>query len=283
MVKMALTVGINKHPRAPLRGCVNDSNLIKDILTNKFGYSVSQLLDEQATKKAFMEGISTLANQSKPGDNYVIHISSHGTQIPDQNFDESDGLDEAFVLFQEGDNFRDCLVIDDEINDVLRQFDGDARVTVLIDCCHSGTGTRALMFHASQLTASINRFLPAPELEKDYVKMLSEIPRALGVFAWLMSLLKSPAKEAPATIVNPKVASVLFSACKSSEYAADAFIDGNFYGAFTKSLVTAIGCASPATVDNVYYELSKTIKQRFEQTPQLEVRQDTDKIETIFS
>ena len=33
-VRKALVVGINNYPSAPLKGCCNDSEAIKDLLTN---------------------------------------------------------------------------------------------------------------------------------------------------------------------------------------------------------------------------------------------------------
>jgi len=72
----------------------------------------------------------------------VFHFSGHGTQIPDRPpIDETeDGLDEALCLADstsEGDN----LLVDDELGLWLDDIEA-AQVTVILDCCHAGTGTK---------------------------------------------------------------------------------------------------------------------------------------------
>jgi hypothetical protein len=85
----------------------------------------------------------------------VFHYSGHGTQVPDvQPFDEPDGLDEALCPWDataEGEN----LIRDDELGVWLDDLPAQ-RVTVILDCCHAGTGTKDV----GDDPEIVSRFLP---------------------------------------------------------------------------------------------------------------------------
>jgi hypothetical protein len=86
----------------------------------------------------------------------MFHFSGHGYQIPDNNKDELDGLDEALVPINaknDGGRRKDYTYYanylrDDELNKLLENIrlalgpNGDLFVT--IDACHSGTSTRGI-------------------------------------------------------------------------------------------------------------------------------------------
>jgi hypothetical protein len=73
----------------------------------------------------------------------VFHFSGHGSQVADQKpFDEDDDLDEALCVSDvqsDGSN----LLLDDELG---RRLDDSpaSLVTVILDCCHAGTGHKTL-------------------------------------------------------------------------------------------------------------------------------------------
>ncbi len=83
-------------------------------------------------------------------DQVVIYMSGHGTQIPDDNGDEDDGLDEAFLPVDAvppapgAERFDMTNVIRDdrigELIDALRR--KGAHVWLVVDSCHSGTISR---------------------------------------------------------------------------------------------------------------------------------------------
>jgi metacaspase-1 len=66
-----------------------------------------------------------------------MHYSGHGTQIPDDDGDEADGMDEALcpVDYQTEGMIRD----DDIYRELVATLPAGCRLTVLMDCCHSGT------------------------------------------------------------------------------------------------------------------------------------------------
>ena len=65
MAKKALLIGINRYkiPGADLRGCVNDVNNLRGILTESYGFKgsdITVLTDFDATKAAMQAGIKKL-------------------------------------------------------------------------------------------------------------------------------------------------------------------------------------------------------------------------------
>jgi metacaspase-1 len=115
------------------------------------------ILDSGATKQAIVNAVENILIPSlKKGDVVMFHFSGHGYQIPDNNKDELDGLDEALVPINaknDGGRRKDYTYYanylrDDELNKLLENIrlalgpNGDLFVT--IDACHSGTSTRGI-------------------------------------------------------------------------------------------------------------------------------------------
>src|SRR5262245_26774755 len=99
MAKRALLIGINRYkiPGADLRGCVNDVNNLRAVLTEAYGFKgsdVTTLTDFAATKKAMEAGIRKLVASGRPGDVLLLHYSGHGANVPDTDGDEADERDE---------------------------------------------------------------------------------------------------------------------------------------------------------------------------------------------
>ena len=62
--------------------------------------------------------------------------------IADRNFDEPDGRDETWCLY-------DGMLLDDELYRLWAEFQPGVRIVVLSDSCHSGTVTRGQAFRAA--------------------------------------------------------------------------------------------------------------------------------------
>jgi uncharacterized caspase-like protein len=111
-------------------------------------------VDASRTRPTFNninDAFARLAGRAGEDDHVVIYMSGHGTQIPDDNGDEEDGLDEAFLpadaipppagaaRFDVGNAIRDDRI--GELIDALRA--KGAHVWLIADSCHSGTISRA--------------------------------------------------------------------------------------------------------------------------------------------
>lgn len=132
---------------------VNDIPLIRSAM-QKQGFQSDQiavLKNEEATKDGIVKAIKDLTASCKKGDVVIIHISSHGQQIEDDNGDEIDGFDEAIVpygappTYQDGYDFSQHLR-DDELElllfDLRNKIGPSGDVIVFADACHSGTVSR---------------------------------------------------------------------------------------------------------------------------------------------
>jgi uncharacterized caspase-like protein len=164
---LALIVGVDECPAfrlpdgsrpRPLQGAENDADALADLLIHEFGFSprsVRVLKGAEATRQRIKSAFAELARRARAEDQFLFHYSGHGTQVPDvQPFDEPDGLDEALCPWDataEGEN----LIRDDELGLWLDEVRAQ-RVTVILDCCHAGTGTK----DAGADAELASRFLP---------------------------------------------------------------------------------------------------------------------------
>ncbi|MGA8753177.1 caspase family protein, partial [Candidatus Deferrimicrobium sp.] len=162
-MKKALLVGINRYPDPgnELKGCVNDVRQMADTLKSRYGFpgdgSLRILTDARATTKAILDGLAWLTAGASPGDSLVFHFSGHGSQVPDRNGDEtSDRLDEILCPY---DLDWDHPLTDDDLAAACADVPPGALLTVILDCCHSGTGLR-------DFAPDRRRFLPHPEAHR---------------------------------------------------------------------------------------------------------------------
>lgn len=158
--KSALLVAIGNYPPEtgwPAISSLNDVAIIKKALL-KQGFSENEIhviTDEAATKAGIEQAIQKyLVETAKPGGVAYFHFSGHGQQVADDNGDELDGYDEAIVpinsplKFQEGVYEGENLLRDDELGQLLdevrRKLGPKGNMLVVLDACHSGTGTRGI-------------------------------------------------------------------------------------------------------------------------------------------
>jgi len=102
----ALLVGVSDYSDGigipALNGPRNDVSLLRLALSARADFEVNVLADgvedaARPTRAAILGALDDLAGRVAPGDFVYIHLSGHGTQQPDDNGDESYGLDEVFL------------------------------------------------------------------------------------------------------------------------------------------------------------------------------------------
>lgn len=121
-----------------LPSCANDARAMADI-SRRLGYDAAVLLNEDATTAGLYELVNHAANNLMPGDALFISVSSHGSQVPNTSPDpEDDGLDEVTLLY-------DRMLLDDELNELLRTLREGVRVHLVFDSCHSGTAFKSIL------------------------------------------------------------------------------------------------------------------------------------------
>jgi len=80
------------------------------------------------------------------GDHLFFLFSGHGGQKEDQNGDEEDGYDETILPC---DHRTAGIIIDDDLHDwLVKRIPVGAKLTALMDCCHSGTGLDLPFVHS---------------------------------------------------------------------------------------------------------------------------------------
>lgn len=266
MAKRALLIGINKYkiPGADLRGCVNDVKNMSAVLKEFYGFGaadIKTLLDYQATKKNMQAGIKALITGAAKGDTLVLHYSGHGANVPDDNGDEADNRDE--ILCPTDLDWKDPLR-DDWLRATFDKMKKGVSLTVIMDCCHSGTNTRAILPPDAPI---IPRYLPNP-----WDIMAEESGRKLKgkIRGELRASSRATRKKSDA--VNAEIPELLITGCRSTQTSADAHIGGTFNGALTWNLVASIKEAKGKLSYNDLH--AKTIQKLkaggFDQVPQLE-------------
>lgn len=156
--KTALLVAIGNYPKESgwLKiSSLNDVDLMRRALTRQ-GFAdgdIHVLTDDSATKAGILMAIRKhLLEMAKPGGVAFFHFSGHGQQVADDDNDELDGYDEAIVpinsplVFNPGVYEGENLIRDEELGAILdevrRKLGPTGHLTVVLDACHSGTGTR---------------------------------------------------------------------------------------------------------------------------------------------
>jgi hypothetical protein len=142
--KRAVLIGIKYGGK--LRGPINDVKCMSHLLTTRFGFrsdAIIILTDEetnknrQPTKANIRTAMHWLMQNCSRGDSLVFQFSGIGTQVPDEDGDERDCMDEALCPM---DSFYQGPILDDEINQaIVRPLVHGAKLHALVDAQHSST------------------------------------------------------------------------------------------------------------------------------------------------
>lgn len=155
--KRALLVGINDY-EAPvpvrggrewrnLSGAVNDALALRERLVADYGFAprdIVTLTDRAATRDAILGALEEhLVKPAGKGDIVLFYYAGHGSQVRNSRSDEPDGLDESLVPADSRLGAPD--IRDKELRRYFnRILDAGARLTVILDSCHSGSAARGL-------------------------------------------------------------------------------------------------------------------------------------------
>lgn len=151
--KRALVIGIGQQKDkswAKINGD-KDVQYVQQMLRNTGYADVRTLVNEQATKAGIVTAFKKLTDKCKTGDIVYVQFSGHGQLVTDDNGDEQDGWDEAWIPYDAYLKYGkkdkgEKHLIDDEINALLtgiRNKIGDSgKLLVVVDACHSGDSSR---------------------------------------------------------------------------------------------------------------------------------------------
>ncbi|TWT55221.1 caspase family protein [Allorhodopirellula solitaria] len=150
MADKAFLSGINNYKTiSDLRGCVSDTESLKQLLVDAFDFDEDNIrvkTDDEVTKSVMDKGWKWLLRGAKPGDRLVFHFSGHGSYTADLDGEtgEADCRDELLCLYGMAWDDPSTYLLDDELAEWTKKIPDGVHVTFLLDCCHSGTATRMI-------------------------------------------------------------------------------------------------------------------------------------------
>ena len=272
MNRRALLVGLNHYPdpENDLKGCVNDVLQVSRLLQTGLGFDdaaqIRLLIDERATTTNIKDRLRWLLDGTGPGDLLVFHYSGHGSQVRDRDGDElDDGLDEIICPY---DLDWDHPFTDDDLRECLQDLQPGVNLTVVLDCCHSGTGLREAAPGAA--LPSRWKYLEAPvDIRHRVGPCITDLGpgRRLSMTRARVDLpLRRFGRSAA------EAGAILLAGCQADQMSADAWIEGDYHGAFTYFLCAAM---EEARCRITYGDLLQRTRQllasnRYDQLPDLE-------------
>lgn len=227
---ISLHLGLNKvDPNhyagwsGPLNACEADAHSMEQLAKSQ-GFDTATKLSSAATRSVLIEFLNFVAKNLQKGDIFLLTYSGHGGQVPDQNGDEEDGLDETWCLY-------DGQLIDDELYYAFSKIKPGVRGLVLSDSCHSGTVIKDVLYQfansaqpALKIQAPLFRNMPAEvglrtyeQNRQFYDKIVSELPKDTDFEKG--DIIKATVR--------------LISGCQDNQLSSD----GTFNGAFTAALL----------------------------------------------
>ncbi len=260
--KLALLIGINNYPAikgfSNLVGCETDVDLQQQLLIHRFGFNPNDIKILKS-KEATREGILTtfnehLVKQAKSGDVVVFHFSGHGSQIADPDKISPDGLNSTF-LPADASSSREKGAVNDIMGRTLFLLMSALKqktenVTVVLDSCHSGGGTRGnVRIRAADGGLSLTPSPQELEFQQTLMKQLNISPQELSKIRGI-----------------GVAAGVVLASAGREQVAADYSFPGFSAGAFTY-LLTQCLWQQTSSVETVMSSVGRNIRLLSNQIP----------------
>jgi len=272
----SLLVAIDDYPSPipKLRGCVNDIDAFATYLSERVAkdkgvsLKLKTLKNGEATRAAVVDGFRGHLGKAKKGDVALFYYSGHGSQeqAPEEFWKlEPDHLDETLVCFDSRSPGSWDLA-DKEIAKLIGDVAAKGpHVSVILDCCHSGSGTREIDTVVRRAPTDLRR-----RPIESFIVSLAEAEAA--------SASRSAKATGASRYAAPEGRHVLFAACRDDEEAKEYNADGKHRGAFSFFLGDALkSAAGVPTYRDLFARTSALVSNVVRnQSPQLEVTQNDD-------
>jgi hypothetical protein len=206
------------------------------------------------TRQNILAGMAALVAGMVAGDEAVFHYSGHGTLVRDRNGDEVSGLDSCLcpLDYNTPASAGGGIVTDDEIRALLvNRVPRGARLYVILDCCHNGTGCdirykyedfSLLLRPATARTSPVWRTQQKAFVQGKYTDTVGEV--------------------------------YMISGCRDEQTSADAYINNAFAGALTYAIFAILRANQAAIRTYSWSALLRDVRyfmraNRYDQIPQL--------------
>lgn len=254
----ALLVGINDYNNEHvnnLQGCLNDVYAITEMLETQYSFcdlKLKTLINQEATRANIIAGFREHLSQAGPEDVVLFHFSGHGSRgLTAKEFRQyiSEDKEETLVCYDSRQAGHYDLA-DKELAVLLQEVaQKQAKITVVLDCCHAGSGTRSI--DSYKLGAVRNTFERTD-------------PRPLESYldGWYL-------KHREATI--PESRHVLLAACARYQEARESL---NQSGLFTSTLINVLSQNPDISYADLYLACRRKMAEyAYTQQPQFETYQ----------
>ena len=281
--RTALLVGINynNNPDATLNGCYNDVVNVSQYLRTVLGYdpsSVNILTDGNRgsafpasvapTRQNILAGMTALVAGMVAGDEAVFHYSGHGSLVRDTNGDEVTGLDSCIcpLDYNAPASSGGGIITDDELRALLvDQVPRGARLYVILDCCHNGTGCDI-------------------RYKYEDFSVLIRPPSARTAPLWLTrqkAFVQGKYTETAGEVF-------MISGCRDEQTSADAYIDRAFAGALTYAVFSILRANNASIRTYSWSALLRDVRyfmraNRYSQIPQVMTGQIISPARPVFA
>ena len=267
----ALLVGIDAYPAPipPLSGCVNDVLTFADVLRERVtpdALDLVVLTDGEATRAAVTSRLTEHLGQADSADVALFYYSGHGSQqaTPQELWTiEPDRRNETVVCVDSRSPGSWDLA-DKELAGLLERVSASGCHTlVVLDCCHSGDGTRD--------AGEVVRLAPADPRPRPASSFVG-LPTSPGDPAQGGTAVRSTARWTPVG------RHVLLAACRSSEKAKEVTVMGRQRGALSAALEVALTGTDgrPSYRDVLRMVTADVVSRVGDQHPQVETADATE-------
>jgi hypothetical protein len=268
----ALLVGIDDYPIEAHRlfGCHNDVQAAKEFLENRtnrnqYELKLKTLLSREATRTNIVRAFEEHLGQAESDDLVFFYYSGHGSQEKAGSFFshlEPDGMNETLVCWDS--RIEDGMDLADKELATLIQLVSkkNPHIVVLLDCCHSGTGSR---------------YMPLARNAQDYLvrqSPMDERVRPLDSYILPRDLQTDRSVLGPQSTQRLRIPDgrhIALTAAESFELAKETTLGNQRRGVFSYSLMEILQNASgDFTYDDLIRRTRSLVgKRTFEQTPTL--------------
>lgn len=283
----ALVVGIDHYPDPipNLQGCANDAQAFSRVLMEQYNVPPDHLLtliDSQATREGVIRAFREHLGKAKTGDIAVFFYAGHGAQEPTSGCFlpvEPDGKNETLVCYDSRQPGGWDLV-DKDVAVLIQEVAGrGARLTLILDSCHSGSADRALDdFDSSGVSPGVRRVADRTDGQPDSVYL-----RPPAEFAASLRNLEGAATASAGTsqalgfVHGAGGAHVLFAACSDFQSANECRSVSPPHGAFSYCLLQVLQDGKPIGNEELYQRTRSLLRGLYpDQMPRLVVVGDND-------
>ena len=237
----ALLAGINDYQGRvnSLSGCADDIRGFQEFLegrVDKEHLRILPLVNQDATRENIISGFTGHLASARQDDVAIFYFSGHGSLEPVEErywYLEPSGYNQTIVC---ADSRRPGIpdLADKELNELIGAVAASGpHVLVVLDCCHSGSGTRDLTV----------QFRQAPPVKK---------PRAVetylpGVQLAMTAAARDSGPAAAAVAIGDAPRHVALSACEPKQLSMELPIGDGYRGVFSAMLQRALAALGPGT------------------------------------